>query len=194
MKNGVVTSVTASVGNMLTVYSSIFVYQPFSCQNNFHLIVPFLEYKRFVLQAGKEGLMQKIFAASEAERYQGLIDGYNKHKQTNQQTAENFFRFYYLNDLLRLGASEIRRAYERGANPTWFVGDFGTDEELDCDDLLKYALSELHKLSNHSGCQAKVNEIKDIAYLRSVSIDSYRAYVFYVLVSMWNTKAPKVRF
>lgn len=194
MKNDEVTTVTASVGNMLTVYSSIFVWQPFSCQANFRILVPFLEYKRFVLQAAEEGLMHRLFAASEADRYQGLIDNYNRHRRANENTAEGFFRFYYLNDLLRLGASEIRRAHERGLNPTWFVGDFGTDEEIDCKDLLKYALKELQKLRNHTGCQAKVNEISDIAYLRSVSIDSYRAYVFYVLVSMWNNKAPRVRF
>lgn len=181
--------VSASADNMLTVYSSIFVWQPFSCQQSFVLTIPYAEYQRFFLEAGKQGLIDKLFASQEAERYKGLLKSFRE--RGNDPSAEKLFRFYYLNDILRLSAAEIRRAYACGAQPSWLIADIGTDEEIYQDELLDYALKKLQLLSNHSGCKAKINEYKDIAYLRNVKVDSYRAYVFYIIVSMWCNDTPK---
>ena len=190
MKKEEIITVRATAENMLTVYSSIFVWQPFSCQSNFRLLIPFSEYKQFILQAEKENLIHRLFSASEAVRYSNLIATCSK--ASSADAADDFLRFYYLNDLLRLGTSEIRRAYERQSSPTWIVGDFGSEEELDYNDLQEYVLTELHKLRNHPGCNAKMNEIKDIAYLCNCKSESYRTYILLVLVALWNKNVPKL--
>ena len=111
--------VVANASNLLTVYSSIFVYQPFCCQAGFRVVIPFEEYKTFVSRIGESNLFTKIFSKNEAIRYDGLYKLYKQHESLAK--SELLFRFYYINDILRLSSSEIRRAYARGAHPTWFV-------------------------------------------------------------------------
>lgn len=187
MKDGLII-LNASVDNMLTVYSTIYCQQPFTCQANFRILIPFTEYKLFILKASHERLIEKLFASSEADRYNNLVNSYYKHIQSDKmEIADKLFKFYYLNDIFRLGASEIRRAYERKLSPTWFIEDLDDNYKIDSDILLKYVIKEIHKLNNNAGLQTKLDEIEDILLLKSTpEIIHYRTYILYIVICMLN--------